>query len=369
MGRRWGKTYMAGVYALTAADFGAAVAWVAPTYKNSRPLWRFVEQMTAPAKNRVRVNRTERIAEFPSGGWIGVYTADNDVTMRGESFDLVIGDEAAQYKPETYSDVIMPTLADRDGRCVLISTPKGKNWFWREFVNARADGKDRMAFQAPTSANPLPNIQKAFGMARERVPERTFQQEWLAQFIDDGGGVFRRVRECAIAVAQDAPIPGHVYCFGVDWARTNDYTVISVIDATINSLVAIDRFNQIDYRTQTDRLVALYERFRPSTIISEGNSMGGPLTEDLQARGLPVWRFDTTAQTKMPLIQALELAFERETIHIINDETLIGELQAYEQERTATGIRYGAPEGMHDDCVISLALAYHGMNHSGSIFL
>ena len=60
-GRRYGKTYMAGVYALTAADLGGAVAWVVPVYKNARAPWRFAEAAVSPAGARVRVNRTERV--------------------------------------------------------------------------------------------------------------------------------------------------------------------------------------------------------------------------------------------------------------------------------------------------------------------
>jgi phage terminase large subunit-like protein len=359
---------MAGSMALACANGGASVAWIAPTYKQSRPLWRFTERMTAPVSSLARINRSEREVIFPNDGSLTVYSADSPDSIRGNAFDLVIIDEAARVTEEAWTDAIQPTLADRDGRAYLISTPKGRNWFYREFIAARADGKRSAAFTAPSSANPNPNIERAAELARTRVPERTYRQEWLAEFIDDGGGVFRRVRQCATATPQEQPIDTHVYVFGVDWARSNDYTVITVIDVTLMSVVAMDRFSDIDYRTQTNRLIALYERFKPTAIYSEANSMGGPLTEDLQNRGLPVYRFDTTAQTKPVIIQALELAFERESIHIIPDETLIGELESYEQERMASGIRYGAPSGGHDDCVMSLAIALHAAGRMGSIF-
>jgi hypothetical protein len=103
----------AGSVCHAAAANGASVAWVVPTYKNARPIWRFVEQHAAGIAN---VNKSDMIAKFPGGGWLGVYTGENDVALRGEAFDLVVVDEAAQIKPETYSDVIMPTLADRHWR-------------------------------------------------------------------------------------------------------------------------------------------------------------------------------------------------------------------------------------------------------------
>jgi len=148
------------------------------------------------------------------------------------------------------------------------------------------------------------------------------------------------------------------YVFGVDWAQQVDFTVIAVLDATTRELVYLDRFNQIDYRLQLARLETLYERFVPADIIAEQNSMGGPLVEELQYRNLPVTPFTTTMHTKMDAVRALSLAFERQDIKILNDPTLVSELQAYEQKQLLTGWRFEAPEGMHDDCVMALMLAW-----------
>jgi Terminase RNaseH-like domain/Terminase large subunit, T4likevirus-type, N-terminal len=350
---------MAGSLALTYADHGGAVAWVVPTYRNARPVWRFCEQRSRPLDGLVVLNKTDRTVEFPSGGWLGVYSADNDVGLRGEAFDLVIVDEAAQVAEETYTDVILPTLADRDGRCYLISTPRGRDWFWREWLACSADGVDRAAWTAPSSANPSPAIQRAAALARERVPDRTYRQEWLAQFLEDGGGVLRRVREAATAVPQDRAQEGHAYRFGVDWGRTTDATAIAVLDTTLNACVHLDRFTDTAYAVQVGRLKGLVERFRPSTVVAERNGMGEPLVELLQRERVPVRPFLTTNQSKADLIDALALAFETDALTIVDDPVLIGELEAYEAERLPSGlVRYGAPAGGHDDCVMALALAY-----------
>lgn len=365
MGRRWGKTFMAGSLALAVADHGGAVAWVVPTYKNARPTWRFVEQHVA--QTNAKTNKTDLTVLFPSGGWLGVYSADNDVGLRGEAFDVVIVDEAAQVSETTYLDVLLPTLADRDGKCLLISTPRGRNWFWQEWAKAQADGRYAAAFQAPTSANPIGNIQRAFALAREKLPERTYRQEWLAEFIEDGAGVFRKIQAAATAERQNSPLGKHRYVLGVDWGRMNDATVFSVVDCNERALVNFDRMTQTDYMLQVTRLKALCGRFRPVAVIAETNSMGGPLVEQLQREGLPVIGFDTTNASKAEIIDGLALAFERGDIRIVNDSVLITELQAYESTRLPSGlVRYGAPEGLHDDCVMSLALAWHGAAASGT---
>ena len=147
-----------------------------------------------------------------------------------------------------------------------------------------------------------------------------------------------------------------------------DFTVITVWDMSLQAAVYMDRFTKVDYAIQINRLKALASRFKPSVIMAEENSMGGPLVEQLQGDGLPVQGFYTTSKSKEQIIRDLEGAFERGDITIINDPVLVGELQAMEQTRLANGWRFAAPEGLHDDTVISLALAYHAGANSWSIW-
>lgn len=366
MGRRWGKTVMSGAIAIAAAKDGARVAWIAPTYKNSRPLWRWAEAAVSPTiPAGVQIARTDRVISFPSSGSISIYTADAPDAIRGESFHVVIEDEAARISEEAHADAIQPTLADHDGDLLCISTPKGRNWFWREWERGRdsndsRDSRESIAsFQAPSSDNPNANIRAAFHRARATVSERTFKQEWLAQFVEGGGTVFRSLREVSTATAQSHALEDHSYVFGVDWARTTDFTVITCVDSTTKELVAMDRFTGIGYELQLTRLRAMYERFKPYAIVAESNAMGGPLIEQLNKTEMPVKAFNTTNASKDDAINALALAFERRDLRILNHPALIAELEAYELETLPSGaIRYGAPDGMHDDCVMSLALAW-----------
>ena len=371
MGRRWGKTVMCGAIVGNCLRQHGRVAWVAPTYKNTRPLWRWLLAATAEdvKAKRMRLSRSDRTIETTRSGFLGVFSGDNIDSVRGEAFHLVVIDEAARIPEDAWSDAIMPTLADFGGQAILISTPKGKNWFYTEWLRGHSDGKHVMSWQAQTNANPNPNIRRAFDLVKDRVSESTYRQEWLAEFID-GGSVFRGVANAATASEQAEPQPGHEYVMGVDWAQSGDFTVLTVLDITTNETATIDRFNQIDYKTQLNRLEALYERFRPHVIVSEKNSMGGPLSEALILRGLPVQMFTTTNTTKAEIIQSLALAFEQRAISIIPDPVLINELQAYEQTRLPSGAwRYSAPSGMHDDTVMSLALAWSAVYNSTPLLL
>lgn len=361
MGRRWGKSTMAGAFCLAAAYRGWRVAWIVPTYKNGRPLWRFAERHLLPlaAARRASLNRSERVAELAGGGFLGIYSADSPDSVLGEAFHLVVIDEAARVPEEVWTDAIQPTLADYGGKAMLISTPKGRNWFWREWQRGMAGDPHIRSFQSPSSDNPNPRIQAASAVARGRVSERTYRQEWLAEFIEDGGEVFRGVRSL---VRPDAPHAGP-YVAGIDWGREHDYTVVTVIEAATRRVVHCERWTGVPYAQQLARLLPLFERLRPEIIVAEQNSMGGPIVERLfYEHELPIRPWNTTHQSKAKLIDALALAVERQAIGLPDLPWLLAELEAYAVQKTSiTGLpTYGAPAGMHDDGVISLALAWQG---------
>jgi len=361
--------------AVEAALRGEIVLWGAPTFDQCRIGWG--EMVTAAGDvAEFRLGRME--VEYPTGGRVIFRSLDNPDNARGHTAHGIIVDEAPMVKARAWYEVLRPIISDTGGWALLQGTPKGRNWYWREWMGAKDDA-EAQAWGIPTLGveiqegrlvrrpHPLENPDFPFAEAERMhrtLPERIFRQEFLAEFIDDAGGVFRGVVGAATAEYQAAAIEGHQYLFGVDWGKHNDFTVIAVRDLTINELVAMDRFNRIDYTFQVGRLEALCDRFKPAKIVAERNSMGEPLIEQLQRKGLPVVPFLTTNASKTAIIEGLSLAFERGEIKIIPDEVLISELQAYEAERLPSGtLRYNAPEGMHDDTVMALALAWHDEGH------
>lgn len=372
-GRRWRKTTLVMSIAVEEALRRKKILWGAPTFDQVRIGWNEAKKAAGAVASFVE---NKMLASFPTGGSIVFRSLDDPDNARGHTADGIVIDEVADVKEDAWYDVLRPTLIDTEGWAWFIGTPRGHNWFWRESMSA-VDRDDSMAWQVPTlgvsitenglnrKSHPLENPTIPFDEI-ERIwhttPERTFRQEILAEFVDSSGGVFRGVLAAATATPLAGPEDGHTYIAGVDWARTGDFSAIAVLDATEKRMVALDRFNQIDYHVQLGRLRALHERFCFQVIIAEANSMGTPLIETLQRDDLPVQPFTTTNASKAQAMDALALAFERGEIRILNDPTLLAELQAYEQTRTASGmLRYSAPAGMHDDCVMALALAWQAV--------
>jgi len=365
-GRRWGKTRLGTVLCLATALRGGRAWWVAPSYKMAQVGWRGLAQLAGQIPGAV-VRESERYVAIARGE-VRVRSADDPDSLRGEGLTLAILDECALIREYAWTAAIRPALADKRGRAIFVSTPRGHNWFWRLYQQAQ-ESSDWQAWRYPTSANPYIPADE-IEAARREMPERLYRQEIEAEFIADAGGVFRRVVEAATARAQTCAMEGHEYAFGVDWGKHADFTAIAVSGATERALVAQDRFGGIDYTLQVGRLRALCERFRPRTIVAERNAMGEPLVEQLQRDGLPVQPFTTTAISKAQVVESLALAFERGELAIIPDQTLITELQAYETQRLPSGaLRYSAPAGLHDDCVMALALAWSAVESGGPLLL
>jgi len=338
---------------------GWPTAWFAPTYKNLAETWRGISQVLKEVT--LRCSQTEHRLELVGGGSLDMWSLDHPDVARGRKYAEVVIDEAAivPNMGDAWQLTIRPCLTDLRGGAWFFSTPRGMNAFkalWDK-------GQDPMrpswaSWQMPTSENPRIAPEEIEDYRRDSH-ELAFAQEYMAQFVSWEGAVFRHVGEAAIALPQDGPIESHEYVFGVDWGRSLDYTVVVVLDAVLREVVAMERWGTVDYAVQRGRLAAMCQRWRPSAILAESNSMGQPIIEQLYRDGMPVQPFLTTNASKALAVEGLALAFERGDIRIIPDPELLAELQAFQAERLPSGLmRYCAPAGQHDDCVMALVIAW-----------
>lgn len=360
-GRRVGKTTGVAIKAVEAMLRGRRVLEAAPVADQTNAFWTACKRALAEpiAAGVIAKNETERTLEMPNGGRIKTKTAFNADTLRGDYADLLILDEYSLMNPDAWNEVGAPMLLDNDGDAVFIFTPLRKNHAYHLFVRAQADESGRWeAYQFTSFDNPHLS-QEALGEITSDMTDEAYRQEILAEFLEGEGAVFRNIAACLDApIAESKQHFNHAIVAGVDWGKQQDYTAISIGCATCHQELAHDRFNQIDYTVQRDRLRALWERWQPASILAEANAMGDPIIDVLQREGLPVVPFQTTASTKPPLIENLALAFERGEWQFQADSIWTAELEAYERKvSTVTGrSSYSAPEGVHDDTVMARAL-------------
>ena len=359
-GRRWGKTRLGVNECLDVAAQGGRAWWVSPSYKTSEVGWRPLRQITRKIPG-AEIRLVDRVVNFPGGGFVAVRSADNPDSLRGEGLDFVVMDECAFMQREAWTEAIRPALSDRQGKVLFISTPKGRNWLWEIYQRGVSGEEGWQSWTFPTSSNPF-IAKEEIEAAKRDLPEMIFRQEYLAEFIDDAGGVFRRVQEAAVLEPKEYE-EGKQYIAGVDVAASVDFTVVSVLDAESKEMVYLDRFNRVDYPVLIDRLESVYHRYHLTSMVVETNSIGRPVIDELATRGLNIVPFTTTSATKQAIIQSLQSALENGSILVLNNPVLIGELLSFESKRAPSGsFTYSAPDGMHDDCVMSLAIAWSGLH-------
>lgn len=371
LGRRTGKTTLALTVLAEDAVHGLPVGYFAPTYKLLAEFWREVKHTLTDVIS-AKSEQDHRL-ELISGGTLECWSLDDENPARGRKYARIVIDEAAIVRSllDIWQQALRPTLADLRGGAWFLSTPRGLNAFHELFLLGQDPLEEQWAsWRMPTSVNPFIDPLEIAAAKRE-LPERVFAQEYLAEFlVFEGGGVFRGVSEVAY-LQPEPPREGHQYVFGIDWGRSNDFTVISVLDASTNCQVAIDRFTQLDWEFQAERLHRWADLYHPRAIVAETNAMGQPIVERLQMgyariygdtrRALPVQPWLNTNATKAAAIQALSLAIENGELALLEDQVQISELLAYEATKLPSGmLRYGAPPGQHDDCVIALSLAWLG---------
>lgn len=361
-GRRFGKTILGTHRLIQTVLDGRPAGWFAPTYKYLTDVWRDVTRVLKPV-TRV-VSKQELRLEIITGGVAEFWSLEDKDAGRGRKYARAIIDEAAKVKDlgEIFNEAIRPTLSDLRGDADFLSTPKGMNFFWQCFARGSDTNESEWtSWCKPTAHNPYIDSTE-IEAARVQLPERVFRQEYLAEFIEDAGGVFRRVRDAIDCgrIHSDDPRPNDYYVVGVDLARVEDFTVITVLDGNGRQAYH-ERFNLISWERQIEAIKRVAARY-PGRVVIDSTGVGDPICEALRRVGVDLITYQFTNQTKQVAIDRLALLLEQGRLRLMDLPTQTNELLAFEYELTPSrNVRMAAPEGMHDDCVIALSLAAWGL--------
>lgn len=373
-GRRYGKTLLAAKKALiTARKTNRLVWWVAPTYKvvkrgYAEVLRQLPEDVLthAPPQDSAFDAGRSVILRFKNGSRIEFYSAERPEGMLGAGVDFAILDEAAVMNngKSVWEQIIRPTLMDREGKALLISTPRGRNWFYYLWLRGQKKEPGYMSWRFPTSANPYIPPHEIEEM-RETQPLVVYQQEVLAEFVSSAGAVFRFNPE----IITDRAKPSGPVVVGVDLAKSYDFTVLSAARMEDNMPCGYERFNQIAWTTQRNRIKGFVAKLLKNgatsvTLVIDSGGPGDPICDELEFEGYDVVPINFT-KNKQPMVVQLSKDFEDGYVRLDKDEE-ISEYENYTYKITDAGRwTYSAPEGQHDDCVSAKMLSHWGIVQEG----
>ena len=369
-GRRFGKTKLArGEVVEFASENSDSLVWVVcPSHDDAREL--FFEPLLDMIPNALMEGSPKDQKETPpreinltNGTRISFRSFDSK--LRGRGVDLVVIDEAGEMPDSAADGALLPSLLDTKGDMLAIGTPHGRNWFHREYTRGQDPAvEDTASWQKTSYDNPYVDDED-IDREREKKPDRVFRQEYLAQWPDDEGDVFGRVRERNGRPYELDMVEGNApYTTGVDLARTSNYTAAYTLDAD-GMLVAAFRRRSGSWSRMGELLLAHLEQY-PGTAYLDA-TRDNKVIEDLerQARDTIIEPVRFTAQNKADMVENLAARLETQDIVLPDPEStneavqaLYNELEAFTFETTPAGnVRYSAPEGAHDDTVDALALA------------
>jgi len=360
-GTRFGKSELCAYLALRELLKDNKHIWiVAPTYDLADKVFSKLVRLIGKGFPQLASCVTKRplpMVKAPWGSWVQCKSVENPTGLLGEELDLLIFDEAAKSSRRIWDEYLEDRLSSRRGKSVFISTPWGQNWFYQEWLKAKTR-PDSASFRFETRDNPYFPPEE-WERLKEIKREDIFNQNFRAMFLSGAANFFRNIDDC---IAGDfAPYEsGHYYTMGIDWAKLRDFTVAVIIDRSRHHVVCLDRFKGVNYNLQMKRITELARDYGRPQIWMDTTGLGEVLSDVLKTggRGLNIRDYKFTNKSKEALLEKLSIWIEKKRLTFPNHEILVDELKTFGIEYSQGGrLKLSAPEGMHDDCVIALALA------------
>lgn len=330
--------------------------FVSMTYQQTNKIYNEIIKAIESSGVIAKKNGSENSIVLKNGSEIYFRSYQRLDTVRGTSANTLIVDEAAFVKRDEFDEILRPTLSTLGKRCILFSTPRGKNYFYEmAMMGQNEDEPDYHYYYANYRDNPFAKL-KEIESAKRKLSDKIFKAEYEAEFIDGAMSVFSNYRNCITGNWQQ----GHVVA-GIDVGNADDYTVLTIMNG--NKVLCIERWRHMPFEEIIKNICNKLKEFKVQTLFCEINGLGSPfyefLCKEVQKQRLRISTkpWTTTNISKDNIIQQLINDLALNNIIIPDDDELMLELSCYEAEysKNSKAVIYNGV-GAHDDMVMSLAI-------------
>ena len=259
------------------------------------------------------------------------------------------------------------TLTATQGPVRIIGNVKGRrNWAY-DLARRAESGEPNMRYTKITAYDAVAAGVLALSEiedAKRTLPENVFKELYLAEPSDDSGNPFGMdaIRGCIAPLSVNPAV-----CWGWDLARAVDFTVGIALDKH-GAVCQFERW-QAPWEVTIARI---HEKTAGLPALVDSTGVGDPPLESLQKLyanllikplngGYEGFKFHMTS--KQQLMELLSVAIHQKTVHFPAGQ-IVNELLTFEYEYTRRGVKYSCPRSLHDDCVMSLALAFMHFGHA-----
>lgn len=311
-------------------------------------------------------NITDHYLQYPNGAKVYVIGSKGEDAMRGPNPLGVIFDEYDDQSINVWPTIQPIMTANPDAWTWFTGTYKGKKDLHAKMVYAK-DHEDWFGLTLPASTSGIIDAE-SLAQAKETTTQAFYDMEYECIPIEGGMSFFTRIRE-NIWSGVLGELAGREFQLGVDLGKSNDWTVITPVDLTervqgwgdppdVFRVGMPERFNRIDWDIQKARIKAAWGLYNKASVKLDATGLGSPIADDLKKEIKPFEGITFTEKQRRDLLVNLQLQLAQDKVKIPDFDQLINELEAFSYEVKPNGrVSIEVPEGQHDDCVMSLALA------------
>lgn len=309
-------------------------------------------------------NKADLTIKFVNGSSIKFLSADRADSVRGFRFEYLILDEVAYIQKDSIENAILPTLNPNGRKCLMISTPRGKNHFYEYYLRGQEGNDDYISYKIPLTACPYVKTELV-EEARKSLPREVFRAEYEAEFTDSTNDVFTSLENVCVLNGWTPYNRGTKYYAGIDVGISSDFSVITILDEA-GRVAFINRVNNLSIEAISNLFIQSLVQYSVSACYVEGNGVGLGVYELISKHIRHAKKHITTQDNKMTAVRQLMTDIDSGTLELPNKSFfphLYNELSAYTFKYSANGkISFTHPNGMKDDCIDSLWMANQARN-------
>jgi hypothetical protein len=330
--------------------------WVAPVHDQARIAYDRTKNLltqTDPAKEIWKSNDTEKSISLQNGATLRFKSAEKPDNLYGEDVYAAVYDEASRGRQESWW-ALQSTLTATDGKVRVIGNVRGrKNWAYLLARKVQAGALPSWNYR---SINALDAVkagvlkQSVIDERKAVLPDHIFRELYYNEPSEDGGNPFGLQHIAACTKPTLSTKPPRV--FGVDLAKSVDWTVVEGLDEDLNPCV-FERWQHEPWDHTANRILSIVGD-KPTLVDSTG--VGDPIVETLSRKAPNIEGFKFTNQTKQQLFEGLALKIQSHGCGILEGVER-QEHESFEYNTERARVFYSAPDGFHDDTVCAKALA------------
>ena len=361
--RQSGKTVLMLVLCIVwLMEHNVSIAYICRNFILAKRLYRELVKIL-PNTIVKSANGSDLLIESVYGSTLTFYSAEQGASLRGQTFNYMICDEFAFHKQEQtdgthlWNDILSPTLKARGKKCIFVSTPLGKNnIFYEMYQRGLSDDFPKYASILKTIYDDGFITQEEIDDIRKSIPEMSFRQEYLCEWLDDGLSFFQGYSDCF----DIEKYSGNKCWIGLDLSGDG---LDSTICAKVSENGNVELFEALGTLDMKYRQIADFiDKNNPVAVYAENNGIGLPMIGEIKKLSRnknKIYEWTTTNATKEEIVSDMAVAIANKEVHFLkSDKKLYNELGDFVVTVSKTRkLTFAARGSGHDDRVMATAIA------------